>query len=398
MTTMIQDHPQGWRVVGGTFLLLLGGWSAVYAYAALAPAMAASLGIGEAALCLAYALAGGGCFLAGALSGPLADRIGARLPAQLGVLMVAVGLLLAAESDGFVAVALTFGLMVGIGVGLAYIPAMAAVQCCFTARRGVASGIAAMGIGAATLLVPMLAALLAPLGDWRTQVRIMAAGVLLLGLAGASMLPAAALPRGVADGPLLDAVRRSPAFRRLYLAVLLVSMPAALPFAWLPRSAEAAGLARPDALALLGAIGLGSMLGRVLLGHVADRIGRGVTLLACCVGIGLAMPVWAWAGTAALMPFALAFGAFQGGFVALCPAVTVDLFGRRSAAGASGLLLTGRGIALLVATPAVAQASLLLGEALPIAATGLCGLAGAALLHRVLVPARPRPEAVFHPV
>ena len=396
MTTMIQDHPQGWRVVGGTFLLMLGGWSAVYAYAALAPAMAASLGIGEAALCLASALAGGGCFLAGALAGPLADRIGARLPAQFGVALVAIGLLLAAESDGLATLALTFGLTVGIGVGLAYIPAMAAVQCCFTARRGLASGIAAMGIGAATLLVPMTAALLAPLGDWRIQLQIMAAGVLLLGLAGASMLPAAASPRGAADGPLLDAIRRSPAFRRLYLAVLLVSMPAALPFAWLPRSAEAAGLARPDALALLGAIGLGSMLGRVVLGHVADRIGRGVTLLAFCLGIGLAMPVWA--GTAALMPFALAFGAFQGGFVALCPAVTVDLFGRRSAAGTSGLLLTGRGIALLVAAPAVAQASLLFGEALPIAASGLCGLAGAALLHRLLVPARPRADAVFQPV
>ena len=58
---------------------------------------------------------------------------------------------------------------------------------------------------------------------------VMAAGVLLLGLAGASMLPAAALPRGAAEGPRLDAVRRSPAFRRLYLAVQLVSMPAALP-------------------------------------------------------------------------------------------------------------------------------------------------------------------------
>lgn len=310
---------------------------------------------------------------------------------------MATGLLLAAESDSLAALALTFGLLAGIGVGLAYIPAMAAVQCCFTARRGLASGIAATGIATATLLVPVIAAWLAPIGDWRAQMRVLALVTLLPGLAGAMLLPGA-IARGVAlDGPRLGAVRRSPAFLRLYVAVLLVSMPASLPFALLPRSAELASLPRDEALALLAAVGIGSMVGRLVLGHVADRFGRGATLLLCCLGVSLSMAVWACAGSAALMPFALAFGAFQGGFVALYPSVTVELFGRRSAAGASGLLSTGRGIAVLVAAPAVAMATSLLGETLPILLTGLCGLAGCALLPGVVAPAR-RPASIFQPV
>lgn len=70
------DHPQGWRVVGGAFLVLLGGWSAIYAYAAFAPALARAADVTEPSLYVVYALAGGACFLTGALAGPLADRAG----------------------------------------------------------------------------------------------------------------------------------------------------------------------------------------------------------------------------------------------------------------------------------------------------------------------------------
>lgn len=387
-------------MVGGTFLVLFGGWSAIYAYAAFAPAMAASLGVTEATLCLVYAVAGGSCFLIGAIAGPLADRIGARLPALAGIALIVTGLLLAAESHSLAMMTLTYGLMVGTGVGLAYIPAMAAVQCCFTARRGLASGIAATGIAVATLLVPVVAALFAPIGDWRAQMRVLALMVLVLGLAGAPLLPGSIVHGLSTEGPQLEAVRRSPAFLRLYVAVLLVSIPVSLPFAWLPRAATLAGLSQEEGLALLSVVGIGSMFGRVLLSHVADRIGRGATLLLSCAGIGLAMLVWASAGNGALIPFALVFGFFQGAFVALSPAVAVDLFGRRSAAGTSGLLLTGRGLAVLVVIPGVVQASALWGEALAITLAGLCGLMGCALLHSAMaragMGARPFRQAGRH--
>lgn len=385
----------GWRVVAGAFLVCLAGWGAIYAYAAVAPALAVAAGVPDASVSLVYAIAAGSCFLAGALAGPVADRCGPRRPAIAGMLAVGLGLVLATQATSLTGLCLTFGLLTGGGAGLAYIPAMAAVQCWFVARRGLASGLAAMGIGVATILVPPVAAALAPLGDWRVQLGLLGTALTAIGLLGAALLAAPSKAHGpapdgaactahvVPEGLPFAAVRRSPDFARLYLAVMLVSVPAALPFAHLAPFAEEAGLTRADALALVGLIGVGSILGRVALGFIADLLGRQATLLGCCIGVCLASLAWAVAGPAALAPFAVAFGAFQGGFVALSSSVVVDLFGRRTAARTSGLLLTGRGIAVLAGAPAFAEAAARIGYGAPIAFAALSGALGCVLLWQV---------------
>jgi MFS transporter, OFA family, oxalate/formate antiporter len=157
-----------------------------------------------------------------------------------------------------------------------------------------------------------------------------------------------------------------------------------MPFAHLVPFAQGAGMARQDAVGLIALIGLGSMAGRGVLGAVADRIGRHTAYLGCCVGLSLATLIWSASGPAMLAGFALVFGVFQGGFVALSPAVVVDCFGRRAAAGATGLLHTGRGIALLLGPPIVAfTAATLGGHAIPLALTALLGCLGCAFLSCV---------------
>jgi MCP family monocarboxylic acid transporter-like MFS transporter 13 len=73
---------------------------------------------------------------------------------------------------------------IGVGIALVYTPAIACVQPWFTRRRGLAAGIASAGIGAGTLLVPLLVAtaLIAHAAVARRDA-VLALGVLLLGLA-----------------------------------------------------------------------------------------------------------------------------------------------------------------------------------------------------------------------
>ena len=156
-------------MVAGAFLVLMAGWGAVYSYAAFTCDLAPAFGASPASVSLVYALAEGSSFLVGVVAGPLADRTGARLPAAAGMLAVGAGLALAGGARSLPELCPSYGLLVGVEVGLAYVPAMAAVQCWFVARRGLASGLAAMGIGVGTMLVPPLAAALAPLGDWRAE-------------------------------------------------------------------------------------------------------------------------------------------------------------------------------------------------------------------------------------
>ena len=139
----------------------------------------------------------------------------------------------------------------------------------------------------------------------------------------------------------LQAVLRHPVFWRLYLGAGLCCLGTFVPFVHLAPFARDHGLSRLEGVWLVGLIGVGSTLGRFVLGAAADRMGRGRAVALVILLTGLALLYWLTAtGFWTLAAFALAFGLFYGGFVALVPAYTVDLFGLRAAASVIGVLYT----------------------------------------------------------
>ncbi|MFM7421202.1 MAG: MFS transporter, partial [Alphaproteobacteria bacterium] len=155
-------------------------------------------------------------------------------------------------------------------------------------------------------------------------------------------------------------------------------------------TAEARGLSHSQAVALLGLMGVGTIIGRFCLAALADLLGRRLGFLLSCLGVSVAMMLWALAeGATSLQGFALIYGALQGGFVALLPAFVADSFGSRSVGGLVGLLYTSRGIALLAGVPLVSLGVSALGaHDLPVAVCGLIGMLGTLLLAL----ARPAPH------
>jgi MFS family permease len=375
---------QGWRAVAGAFLVLMVGFGAIYSYAAFAEEIGAAFGAGRASVSVVFALSGGACFFVSALSGPLADRLGARVPAAAGMLLVAFGFLVAATANSLAEVCIGYGLLVGLGTGFAYVPALAAVQRLFERYRGLASGFAVSGIGVGTALVPPAAELLAGFGDWRLAFAVSGAACALVGLAGALLLPTERMAEAKAPvpAPPMPAGRD---FGLAYGGVLLASLPAVLPHALLVDTARDLGLPRQEALELLGLIGIGTIVGRFMLAALADTLGRRRVFLACCLGMAGCMVVWAAAGQRhQLQAFALGFGALQGGFVALLPAFVADSFGARGVGGVLGVLYTSRGIALLGGPPVFALGvGMLGGHAVPALAAAALGAAGALLLAAV---------------
>lgn len=386
---------RGWLVVAGAFTVMMVGYGAAYSYAAFAADLATSFGASRSAISLVYGLCGFTAFTVSAVSGLLADRIGPRLPAIAGMVLVGLGLVSAAAAQTLTQLYLCYGLLIGLGVGLAYVPAIAAVQRWFVAWRGLASGIAAAGIGVGTALVPLAARILAPIGDWHEAFAICGVLAMAVGVAGAMLLSpsperAGLRPDGAqewriappVEGAATRTVIRGAPFRLLWLGTMLVSVPVSLPFAHLAHSAMGLGMAAADALSLLTVLGLASIAGRCVLGVVADEIGRGITFLGCCAGVALATLFWALSsGFVALTAFAILFGATYGGFVALLPAYAVDCFGRRSAAGVIGVLYTGRGVALLGAAPAIALlADVTGGYGWPLALSAALGALGTLLI------------------
>jgi predicted MFS family arabinose efflux permease len=234
------------------------------------------------------------------------------------------------------------------------------VQPWFTRRRGLAAGLASAGIGAGTLLVPLLATALIDTLQWRSTLRLLALGVLTLGL-GATLLlrrAPAATARGAvpASGYTLREALRHPRFRWLYAMTLLGAPSMFVPFAHVSAAARDLGVADARAVGLVGLIGIGSLCGRFAIGALADRIGRPVTLMLTQASLGLAFVLWAQAGGyPAMAVFALWMGLSYGGIVSLMPALCMDFFGARAVASIIGTLYTGAALGNL-AGPWVAGA------------------------------------------
>jgi OFA family oxalate/formate antiporter-like MFS transporter len=354
----------GWFVVAAAFTVTFVGFGSAYTFSAFVEALQKDFAASRGSVSLVFSLAGFLYFGLGVVTGPLADRWGARSLAVVGMILVGLGLALASAARSLTEVYLAYGLGVGLGVGCSYVPAVGTVQRWFVRRRGLASGLAVSGIGVGTLVMPPLAASLIEALGWRGAYLALGAIAATLGAGMAVLIERDPRDRGLSpDGDALPpdvgaaeptgaSVReaiRSRRFAGLYAACLLCSFGAFVPFAHLAPSALDHGLSQSSAVLLVGMIGIGSTAGRFFLGGLADRIGRRPSLLAMFVGMALAMMIWAlstqfWS----LTTFALAYGVFYGGWVALLPALVADYFGDRNVGSVIGILYTSVAFGTLV--------------------------------------------------
>ncbi|WP_334047220.1 MFS transporter [Burkholderia cepacia] len=378
----------GWYVVAAAFAVTFVGFGSAYTFSAFVESLQRDFAASRGQISLVFSLAGFLYFGFGIVSGPLADRFGSRRLAVAGMLLTGAGLAAAGAAHTLLQVYVAYGLGVGFGVGCAYVPAVGAVQRWFVRRRGFASGLAVAGIGVGTLAMPPLASTLIAQVGWRGAYFTLAviavvigAGMSLLiendprgrGLlpdgeaahepgggaqvagrgAGASVSGAAAGRQPVAasapaGATVREAVMSRP-FASLYAACLACSFGVFVPFVHLVPYALDHGVAPSTAVLLLGAIGVGSTAGRFFLGGLADRFGRRASLLAMFAGMAVALVAWAGAGTVAtLAAFALVFGVFYGGWVAVLPAVVMDYFGGRNVSGIIGVLYTSVAFGTLI--------------------------------------------------
>jgi MFS family permease len=359
----------GWVVVAAAFAVTFVGFGCAYTFSAFVGSLQRDFAASRGSVSLVFSLAGFLYFGLGIVSGPLADRWGSRALCLIGMLLIGLGLCAASVARTLAEVYWAYGLGVGLGVGCSYVPALGAVQRWFFKHRGLASGIAVSGIGMGTLVMPPLAALLIGSFGWRHAylglglvAAVVGVGMALLiendprdrGLSpDGDAAPADASSSGTSGEPpagfsVREAVR-SRRFMGLYAACLTCSFGLFVPFVHLIPYALDHGVRQSSAVLLLGAIGVGSTAGRFFLGGLADKWGRQPALMLMFAGMGLSLLIWAcstqwWS----LCLFALVYGVFYGGFVAILPALVMDYFGGRHVSGIIGVLYTSVAFGTLV--------------------------------------------------
>jgi len=270
-----------------------------------------------------------------------------------GMVLIALGLFLTSQAQSLGSIYFSYGILVGLGIAFVYTPSIASVQPWFKARRGLASGIASSGVGAGTLVLPLVVSLLLTHMDWRESLRVMALGVLILGVSAAFLLEKAPAieggVKGVLEGLTLSEALKTPAFRWLYMGTLLGAPVMFIPFAHISAAARDAGMAEAQAVGLVGIIGIGSLVGRFAIGWLADRVGRIQTLMLMQFLMGASYLLWAMADQGWMFAvFSLWFGLSYGSIVSLLPAICMDLFGGRAVSAIIGTLYTGAALGNLL--------------------------------------------------
>jgi MFS family permease len=346
------DSRRAWRSVAAAFTSMFAVFGVAYSFGAFFEPMADELGSGRGATSLVFSITAFTYFLLGAVSGLAVDRFGPRPVLLVGATVMGAGLLLTSRTSSIEVGYLTYGVGVGIGVACGYVPMVAVVGGWFDRRRSAALGIAVAGIGLGTVVVVPVAAALIDAHGWRTTYVTFAAGstaLLLLAAALAERPPRVVTAAGALS--LRQAVRTR-AFVSLYGSSLLLSLALFQVFVYLPDFAEDEGASTVSAAALVSVVGGASIVGRLVLGPVADRIGRIRTYRACFAVMGASFGIWLVAPSYPwLVVFALVLGGSYGGFIALSPAVAAEVFGVTNLGRLVGVLYTGAGVGALVGPP-----------------------------------------------
>jgi len=269
-------------------------------------------------------LMGGGFF-----AGPLADSLGVRPVFLTGVVLYALGYFTASFSPSLGITILTQGALVGLANAALYWPAVTILPQWFVKRRALALGLAVLGSGIGNLVQGILASSLIESNGIDFGLRILALEALVL-LAIASILLKRRLPvtgtRRLCGDPRILKDRN---YQLMIVGAMFFQLPYNIPFASLAPFVEDKGFPTSFAALAVGMIGVGSAIGRVFLGLIADHVGRVRTFQFCIAGT--AVFLWMWLGASSseglVIFFTVGFGFFSGGFIALVPAVMSAFYG-----------------------------------------------------------------------
>ena len=286
-----EDVPKRWPVLvgGGLVNVALGTY---YAWSVFVPALEREFGWSRTQTSLVPTIDMVMLASMFMVAGLIQDRVGPRTVAAIGGILFSAGLLLASWTQSLPMLYLTWGVMVGAGLGFGYLAPITVGSKWFPDHRGLVNGLA-IGIFAAGsgIFGPLAGALIDEIG-WRATFQSLAGLFFLFTMVGSYLLKdppeeyrppvsrsiAKGRPRAHQVDTPTSRVLKTPVFYALWFAYALGTTAGTMVISQLVPFARSSGLnAQTAAFAItIGAVG--SATGRFFSGWMSDHFGRLPTL------------------------------------------------------------------------------------------------------------------------
>jgi MFS family permease len=284
--------------------------------------------------------------LLASVMGGLNDRFGPRLVLTVCGCLIGAGWLLTSQISAVWQLYLFYGVIVGAGLGGVFVPLTSTTARWFVAKRGLMTGIVTAGVGIGTFLGPPVANWLIGVYSWRTSYIILGSAVLVGTVLAAQFLrrdPAqvGTRPYGEIERPAREVsvmagglfLREAASTRQFWMmcaAFFCYGFSLSAILLHLAPHATDLGISPSGAASLLSVIGGASVVSKVLLGGLADRIGYKqvyiVSFILMSASLFWLVPVrQLWT----LYLFAIAFGFAYGGLATAHSPLVAWIFGMR---------------------------------------------------------------------
>ena len=347
--------PNRWVIVVAAIIIQM-CLGAIYAFSVLVPPLEAEFNWNRIETSPAFTIA----LLVFALSmipaGRLQDRKGPKVVATIGGIALGLGMVMSSFTSSLVWLYLSYGLIGGLGIGLAYVTPITTCVKWFPDKKGLITGLAVFGFGAGSILFAPLWTFLIDSIGWRNTFLVTG------GLFALLVIPFAQLLKNPAAGYCPDGwkppekartardfgptnVLKTVAFFLIWASFWFGTTAGLMMIGHAkPASIELAMLDSVQASLAVSILGLFNAFGRIMWGFAGDRFGREKILTGIFVVCSGALLLVATLHEPMIFVFGMILvGLSFGGFLAVYPALTADYYGTKNLGVNYGIVFTAYG-------------------------------------------------------
>jgi len=288
------------------------------------------------------------------LSGLVQKKIPTRIIICTGCIMFAAGMFLTSLLNGGAPwmIYLTYGVLSGIGCGIAYNSVISVLQKWYMARNGLVTGLAVGSFGAATVILTPVVNILLEGSGVSTTFMVLSFAFLIVGcgalvfinqppveyyLHGSSEANNGANMKQYTPAEMV----KTPMFYLIILSTIVSTAPYIVIIPYIKTIAADRGISTGLAMATVMVTGVASASGRLICPAISDKFSRSGIMIGCAIvtSVACVLMIFAKRGMYLAAVFLIAFT--YGGGSGIQPVMSTELFGARNSGANLGIILIG---------------------------------------------------------